>query len=40
MVRGSAQNWAYTTQLILEQHNEDQVEITLQEIKEETEQKD
>ncbi|ROL46041.1 hypothetical protein DPX16_23901 [Anabarilius grahami] len=40
MVKGSALNWAYTTQLILEQHYEDQVEVTLQEIKEETEQKD
>lgn len=40
MVRGSALNWAYTTQLILEQHYEDQIEVTLQEIKEETESKD
>lgn len=40
MIGGSAQNWAYTTQLILEQHYEDQVEVTLQEIKEETEHKD
>lgn len=40
MVKGSALNWAYTTQLILEQHYEDQVEVTLQEIKEETEPKD
>lgn len=40
MIKGSAQNWLYTTQLILEQHYEDLIENTMQEIREETEHKD
>lgn len=40
MIRGSAQNWSYTTQLILEQHYEDQIENTMREIREETERAD
>ncbi|ROI79009.1 hypothetical protein DPX16_3276 [Anabarilius grahami] len=40
MIQGSAMNWSYTTQLALKQHYEDQIESTLQEIKEETDNTD
>ena len=40
LLEGNAKNWSYTTQLVLEQHYESLIEVTLKEIREQTDQAD